>query len=106
MFSALLRTQLLATARVARPASRNLSALAASRMLPTATRMVASRTFTQSAVAAQNSPRNPPSSIMYLANLPWSTTEEELRELLSEFGQVVEVRLRKCLLFTLKGTQH
>jgi hypothetical protein len=43
---------------------------------------------------ANYSPKYPmPSSTIFVANIPWKTTEEELTEVLTEFGEVSSVRL-------------
>src|SRR6267154_4415461 len=49
---------------------------------------------------------NPPSGTIYIGNLPYSVTEEELRESFAEFGEIVRVALgvffRAALVFLRK----
>ena len=101
MFANALRTQsrlrALTVARVALPATRSFSSLVALRTA-VASRNVSSRLFTTTQVAHYESeysaPKHPPSSTIFVANIPWSTTKEELMEVFTEFGEVSSVRLR------------
>ncbi|KAF8153925.1 hypothetical protein B0H34DRAFT_799845 [Crassisporium funariophilum] len=106
MFANALRSQsrsgLLAVARMAVPATRSLSSLVAKRVtavqLPTTVSRSASRLLSTSQVVRYDtpydrSPRNPPSNALFIANFPWSTTEAELQEVFSEFGEIVNVKL-------------
>ena len=47
-----------------------------------------------------NGPRSPPSTTVFVANVPWSATEEDLGELFSEFGKVISVRIRGFFFLT------
>jgi len=85
-------------------ASRTLSSLVATSrhaaVLPALSILVASRTFSRSAVAFYEGTRNPPNNALFVGNLPWSATREELLELFGEFGEVAAVRIRKFSLFS------
>ena len=37
--------------------------------------------------------KHPPSSTIFVANIPWSTTKEEITEVFTEFGETTNVRL-------------
>ncbi|KAF8809824.1 RNA-binding domain-containing protein [Phlegmacium glaucopus] len=101
IFANALRTQsrlrVLTAARVALPATRSISSLVAFRTAaPKNVSLSASRLFTTSQVARYESdgaPRNPPSSTIFVANIPWSATEQELSEVFTEFGEVLAVRI-------------
>lgn len=112
MLSTVLRTQvrfgLLQAARVAAPAtSRALSALVASRAAfapaATTTARLAVRQFSSSTIASYDGPerpRNPPSDTLFVGNVPWNATEEELTDLFSEFGELEgPIRMRECPVF-------
>jgi len=55
-----------------------------------------SRSFSGSAVAYYGRPvhNNPPTHILFVGNLPWSATKEEMEELFAQYGEVRAVRLR------------
>jgi RNA recognition motif-containing protein len=38
---------------------------------------------------------NPPNNVLFVGNLPWSATKEELQELFADFGEVTAVRIRE-----------
>ncbi|CAA7264050.1 unnamed protein product [Cyclocybe aegerita] len=95
------RTGLRAAARTAAvPATRSIASLVSRRLaLPAGlSNTTASRAFSQTAVWANfgghDRPRNPPSDSIFIGNLPWSATKEELVELFSEFGTVANVRIQ------------
>jgi RNA recognition motif. (a.k.a. RRM, RBD, or RNP domain) len=103
MFANALRThsrlRVLTATRVAFSATRSISSLVAFRTaVPKSVSLAVSRSFTTSQVARngyeEDSIRNPPSNIIFVANIPWSATEEDLNEVFSEFGQINSVRLR------------
>jgi RNA recognition motif-containing protein len=92
MFTNALRT----LARVVIPA-RNIGSLAAYRTaVPKNVSFSVSRLFTTSQVAFNRSRENnlsTPNTTIFVANIPWSATEEDLSELFAEFGQVTGVRI-------------
>jgi len=86
------------TARVALPATRSISNQVAFRTaVPKNVSFSVSRLFTTSHVARYESeysaPKNPPSPTIFVANIPWNTTEEELSEIFTDFGEVKGVRI-------------
>ncbi|KAF8949970.1 hypothetical protein BDZ97DRAFT_1668273 [Flammula alnicola] len=98
MFANVLRSQarlgLLQAARVVVPATRSLSSLVTLRAVaPTASRFATQRAFSNTAPAFVGRTRNEPSDNVFLGNLPWSTTKEDIVELLEDFGQVTDVRI-------------
>lgn len=110
MFANALRTQsrirVLTAARVALPATRSISSLVAFRTaVPKNVSLSASRLFTTSQVAhydsEHNASRNPPSTTVFVANIPWNTTEEDLKEVFTEFGDVLAVRIRALFFLVL-----
>jgi hypothetical protein len=60
-----------------------------------------SRSFSRSPVAylGHTVHNNPPSHVLFIGNLPWSATKEELQELFTPFGEVASIRLREYFLF-------
>ena len=54
------------------------------------------RSFSCSAIAhfGPSVQANPPSHVLFVGNLPWSSTKEELQALFAEFGDVTSVRIR------------
>lgn len=103
IFTNALRTQsrlrVMTAARVALPATRSISIQAAFRTaVPKNVSFSVSRLFTTSHVARYESeysaPKNPPSPTIFVANIPWNTTEEELSEIFTDFGEVRAVRIR------------
>ena len=103
MFANALRTQsrlrVMTAARVALPTTRSISLQVAFRTaVPKNVSFSVSRLFTTSHVARYESeysaPKNPPSPTIFVANIPWSTTEEELGEIFADFGEVKAVRIR------------
>jgi len=105
MFANTLRSQARLGLRTALPATRTLSALSGTRVpiaAPSslARPVVPSRTFTESApVFNENQERLQESDTdtIFVGNLPWSATRDEIQELFSEFGQVVNVRIRELV---------
>lgn len=104
MFTNAFRTQLrlrvLTAARVALPATRDISSLVAFRTaVPKNVSLSVPRLFTTSQVARfeseNNAPKIPPNNTLFVANMPWSTTEQDLSELFAEFGEVIGVRIRR-----------
>ncbi len=55
-----------------------------------------SRSFSRSAATqlGHSIQSNPPNNALFVGNLPWSVTMEELQELFGEFGEVESVRIR------------
>jgi hypothetical protein len=102
MFANALRThsrlRVLTATRVALPATRSISSLVAFRTaVPKNVSLSVSRSFTTSQVARSyddDFPKTAISETVFLANIPWSATEEDIKELFSEFGEVISVRLR------------
>lgn len=99
MFANVLRTQarfgVLRAARVAVPATRSLSSLISMRVAAPVASRFAVRAFNNS-TSNYERPRNPPSDTIFVGNVPWETTKEELAELFSDFGTIAgEVRMRK-----------
>ena len=93
------RLRVLTATRVAIPATRNISSLVAFRTaIPKNVSLAVSRSFTTSQVArndyGNNMVLNPPSSTVFVANIPWSATEADLTDIFSEFGEVASIRLR------------
>ena len=93
------RARVLTAARVAFPATRSISSLVAFRTaLPKNVSLSVSRSFTTSQVARDGYSRDESkttiSNTIFIANIPWSATEEDLGEVFSEFGKVVSVRIR------------
>jgi RNA recognition motif-containing protein len=39
------------------------------------------------------SPKHPPKTTIFVANIPWKTTQEELKEVFTEYGEAMSVRL-------------
>jgi len=54
------------------------------------------RSFSCSAVTqlGHSIQSNPPNNSLFVGNLPWSVTMEELKEVFGEFGEVESVRIR------------
>jgi hypothetical protein len=103
MFTNALRThsrlRVLTAARVALPATKSISSLVAFRTaVPKNVSLSVSRSFTTSQVARgydDDSSKSPTgSNTIFIANIPWSATEEDLGEIFSEFGKVTSVRIR------------
>lgn len=103
MFSAVFRQQarlsLRIAARAAVPASRTLSSLALRQALVApAVSKLATRAFSSAKVLAFERERDTtpatPSDSIYIGNMPWDMTKEDLTELFSEFGEIVSVRIR------------
>ena len=108
MFANALRThsrvRVLTATRLALPASRSISSLVAFRTaVPKNVSLAVSRLFTTSQAArndyGDNLITNPPSNIVFVANIPWSATEADLTDVFSEFGQVNNVKLRAFFFF-------
>ncbi|KAF9040047.1 hypothetical protein BJ165DRAFT_1495054 [Panaeolus papilionaceus] len=108
MFANALRVQaranLFSASRLLSTSTRTLS-LAVSRGASVAGKNIVSkpalnstRAFSQSAVSLfereRRGPRNPPSNILFVGNLPWTATEETVRETLAPFGQIERVTLQ------------
>jgi nucleolin len=99
MFANALRTharlQVLTATRVALPATRSISSLVAFRTaVPKNVSLVVLRSFTTSQVARNDFERDSrASSTIFVANIPWSATEEDISEVFGEFGKVLNVRL-------------
>jgi len=99
MFTNALRAQsrlrVLTAARVALPVTRSISSLVAFRTaVPKNVSPSVSRLFTTSRVAPyDNSPKAPPGPTIFVAKIPWNTTEQDLTQVFSEFGEVTAVRL-------------
>ncbi|KAH9476780.1 Nucleolin 2 [Psilocybe cubensis] len=101
MFSALrqqARLSLRIASRAAVPASRTLSSLTLRQAVVAPA--LATRAFSSAKVWAyeregerDNTP-SPPSESLYVGNMPWDMTKEDLLELFSQFGQVVNVRIQ------------
>lgn len=55
------------------------------------------RSFSCSAVAhfGPSVQPNPPSHVLFVGNLPWNSTKEQLQDLFAEFGEVTSVRIRE-----------
>ena len=109
MLANVLRTQarfgLLKAARVAAPATRSL--MTARPAVPVAT-WSALRAFSSSPPAPapfdhpsqSGRPRNPPSETLFVGNVPWDATAEDLHRIFADFGTIVgEVRIRTSCLF-------
>ncbi|PPQ90951.1 hypothetical protein CVT25_008281 [Psilocybe cyanescens] len=103
MFSNVLRQQarlsLRAVARSAAPASRTLSSLVLRQAVvaPAVSRLTAARAFSSASVLAferRDQAPTPASESIYIGNMPWDMTKEDLTELFSEFGQVESVRIQ------------
>ena len=102
MFTNALRThsrlRVLTAARVPLSATRSFSSLVAFRTaVPKNVSLSVSRLFTTSQVSRneyEDGPKSPPNNTIFVANIPWSTSEDDLAQLFSEFGQVQSVRLR------------
>jgi len=58
---------------------------------------VSSRSFSQSAPVnlGHSIQPNVPSRVLFVGNIPWSSTKEELQELFREFGDILSVRIRE-----------
>jgi len=105
MFANALRSQarlgLRTAVRTALPATRTLSALAGTRVAVSAPSslarlVVSSRAFSRSApVLSENPEHLEESDTIFVGSLPWSATKEEIQEVFSEFGPVVNVRVRE-----------
>lgn len=101
MFANALRThsrlRVLTATRVALPATRSISSLVAFRTaVPKNVSLSVSRSFTTSQVARNDygdRTSTTAGNTIFIANIPWSATEEELGEIFSEFGQVTSVRI-------------
>jgi len=117
MFSTVLRSSTRLAARVT-PA-RSLSTLVASKAAFSVPRTasactassvsrLAARAFSsaQSLAYEERRPRSPrpeqsePSSAVYVGNMPWNMTKEEVIETFSEFGTIESVRIRKSFSFS------
>ncbi|KIM42005.1 hypothetical protein M413DRAFT_445198 [Hebeloma cylindrosporum] len=111
MFANALRSQARLGLRTAvrLPATRTLSALAGTRVAAAAVAttaaatpsslarlvVVSSRAFSQSAAVLNESQQHfGESDTIFVGNLPWSATRDEIQEMFSEFGQVVNVRIQ------------
>ncbi|KDR78175.1 hypothetical protein GALMADRAFT_65210 [Galerina marginata CBS 339.88] len=111
MFSSALRSQarlsLLSTARsTAVPASRSLSSFLVRQAVPAApvsvsvSRLaVSSRAFSSARVLCyeereRDAAPTDPSVSIYIGNMPWSMTKEDLADMFAEFGEVDNVRLQ------------
>ena len=98
------RLRVLTAARVALPATRSISSLVAFRTaIPKNVSLSVSRSFTTSQVARydDNPPRPPVGPTIFIANIPWNATEEDLSDIFSEFGKILSVRLRGFFFLTL-----
>jgi hypothetical protein len=102
MFANVLRTQarlgLLRAARVAVPATRSLSSLTSMRVAAPIASRFAVRSYNNNSTSGyeRERSRNPPSDTIFIGNVPWETSKEELAELFSDFGTIAgEVRMRK-----------
>ena len=64
---------------------------------------VSSRSFSQSAPVnlGHSIQPNVPSRVLFVGNIPWSSTKEELQELFREFGDILSVRIREFFFFFL-----
>ncbi|KAF9476624.1 RNA-binding domain-containing protein [Pholiota conissans] len=97
MFANVLRSQarlsLVRAARVALPATRSISSLLAMKAATPIASRFAVRTFSNT-MRTSDRPRNPPSNTIFIGNVPWETTPEELATLFSDFGTIDgEVRM-------------
>lgn len=111
MFANALRSQarlgLRTAVRTALPATRTLSALAGTRVAVStpsslARLVVSSRAFSRSAPVLSESPEHfEESDTIFVGSLPWSATKEEIEEVFSEFGPVVNVRVRELSIICL-----
>ena len=93
------RLRVLTATRVALPATRSISSLVAFRTaIPKNVSLSVSRSYTTSQVARyeynDNAPKTPASPTVFVANIPWNATEEDISDIFSEFGKVLSVRLR------------
>ena len=93
------RLRVLTATRVALPATRSISSLVAFRTaVPKNVSLAVSRLFTTSQVTCSeyenDTPRPPPTNTVFVANIPWSATEEDIGDVFSEFGEIKSVRLR------------
>ena len=110
MFANALRSQarlgLRTAVRSALPATHTLSALAGTRVAVAAPSslarlVVSSRAFSQSApVLYENPEQFEESDTVFVGSLPWSATKEEVQEVFSEFGPIVNVRIRELFSIT------
>ena len=119
MFANALRSQarlgLRTAVRTAVPATRTLTALASTRVVAAPTSSLAklvlsSRAFSQSAPTtferqqeSTNQYLAEESETIFVGNLPWSATKDEITELFSEFGPVVNVRIRELSMYCLEN---
>jgi hypothetical protein len=109
MFTNTLRSQARLGLRTALPRSRTLSALSGARVPIAAPSslsrlVVSSRTFTESAPVFnenQEQLQESDTDTIFVGNLPWSATRDEIKGLFSEFGQVVNVRIRELISYLL-----
>jgi len=118
MFANALRSQarlgLRTAVRTAVPATRTLTALASTRVVAApsslAKLVLSSRAFSQSAPTtferqqeSTNQYLAEESETIFVGNLPWSATKDEITELFSEFGPVVNVRIRELSMYCLEN---
>ena len=114
MFANALRThsrvRVLTATRLALPASRSISSLVAFRMaVPKNVSLSVSRSFTTSQLARNDdygdeASRPMANATIFVANIPWGATEDDLRSAFSEFGLITNIRIRAFFLtlFVLK----
>ena len=103
MFTNALRThsrlRALTVARVALPATRSISSLVAFRTaVPKNVSLSESRSFTTSQVARNEfddyAAKAAANTTIFVANIPWSASEDDLAQAFAEFGEVQSVRMR------------
>ena len=108
------RVQVLTATRVALPASRSISSLVGFRTaVPKNVSTAVSRSFTTSQVACNDydggavrsfegsGASSPVSDTIFIANIAWGATEEDISDVFSEFGEVRSVRIRAFFFLTL-----
>ena len=105
MFANTLRSQARLGLRTVLPVTRTLNALSGARVpiaapssLPRLA--VSSRTFTESTPVFnenQEQLQESDTDTIFVGNLPWSATRDEIQGLFSEFGQVINVRIRELV---------
>jgi len=105
------RLRVLTATRVALPATRSISFLVAFRTaVPKNVSFSVSRSFTTSRVARNelenNTSRAAASPTIFVANIPFTVTEEDLTQVFSEFGQVEGVRIHRYRDGRSRGMAH
>ena len=101
------RLRVLTATRVVLPTTRNISSLVTFRTaVPKNASFSVSRSFTTSQIArnelkdgSRDTPKDASGSTIFVWNIPRRATEEDLAQVLSEFGRVTDVRLRAFFFF-------